>query len=65
VCSFCNRQVTRVTAGEAHLSLAPPLSPPPSDCYFDDSVYSVVSWYVVTPDASPKYQNRSSIVDTE
>ena len=64
-CSFCNRQVTRVAAGEAHLRLAPARSPPPSDCYFDDSAYSVVSWYAVAPAVSPKYQNRISIVDTE
>ena len=64
-CSFCNRQVTRVAAGEGHLCLAPARSPRPSDCYFDDSAYSVVSWYAVAPAVSSKYQNRISIVDTE
>ncbi len=39
--------MTRVVAGETHLRLAPTHSPPPSDCYFDDSAYSVVSWYEV------------------
>ncbi len=47
-CSFCNRQVTRVTVGEEYLCLAPDLSPP-FDCYFDDSAYSVASWYGVPP----------------
>jgi len=64
-CSFCNGQVTRVAAGEGHLCLAPAHSPRPSDCYFDDSAYSVVSWHAVAPAVSPKYQNRISIVDTE
>jgi len=47
--------VTGVVVGESSLRIAAARYPPPSNCYFDDAAYSVVSWYAVAAAVLPKY----------
>jgi hypothetical protein len=55
--------VTGVVVGEASLRIAAAPYPPRSNCYFDDAAYSVL--YAVAAAVLPKYENQSSIVNTE